>query len=58
VFFVSWVDRLVIELDGLGQEVVNVVAAEELHKEKLRPSMPRRPGRPESGTYQRMKDEG
>jgi len=50
VFFVSWVDRLVIELDGLGQEVVNVVAAEELQKEKLRPSKPRRPGRPESVT--------
>ncbi len=34
VFFVSRVDRLVIEIDKLAQEVVNVVSAEELHDRK------------------------
>ena len=34
VFFVSRVDRLVIEIDKLAQEVVNVISAEELHDRK------------------------
>jgi biopolymer transport protein ExbB len=34
VFFVSRVDRLVIEIDRLAQEVVNVISAEELHDKK------------------------
>ena len=34
VFFVSRVDRLVIEIDRLAQEVVNVISAEELHDRK------------------------
>ena len=34
VFFVSRVDRLVIEIDQLAQEVVNVISAEELHERK------------------------
>ena len=34
VFFVSRVDRLVIEIDRLAQEVVNVISAEELHERK------------------------
>jgi biopolymer transport protein ExbB len=34
VFFVSRVDRLVIQIDKLAQEVVNVVSAEELQKSK------------------------
>ena len=36
VFFVSRVDRLVIEIDRLAQEVVNVISAEDLHGEKDR----------------------
>ena len=34
VFFVSRVDRLVIEIDRLAQEVVNVISAEELQERK------------------------
>ena len=34
VFFVSRVDRLVVEIDRLAQEVVNVISAEELHDRK------------------------
>jgi biopolymer transport protein ExbB len=34
VFFVSRVDRLVIEIDKQAQEVVNIVSAEELHDRK------------------------
>ena len=34
VFFVSRVDRLVIEIDGLAQEVVNVISAEDLQERK------------------------
>ena len=36
VFFVSRVDRLVIEIDRLAQEVVNVISAEDLHERKNR----------------------
>jgi biopolymer transport protein ExbB len=36
VFFVSRVDRLVLQIDKLAQEVVNVVSAEELHDRKSR----------------------
>jgi biopolymer transport protein ExbB len=35
VFFVSRVDRLVIEIDRLSQEVVNVIAAEEMQEHKI-----------------------
>jgi biopolymer transport protein ExbB len=48
VFFVSRVDRLVIEIDALGQEVVNLVSAEELQDKKTHPPKARRPGRQES----------
>ena len=34
VFFVSRVDRLVIEIDKLAQEVVNVISAEELQERR------------------------
>ena len=34
VFFISRVDRLVIGIDKLAQEVVNVISAEELHDKK------------------------
>jgi len=44
VFFVSRVDRLVIEIDALAQEVVHVISAEELQDRKIQPSKPRRPG--------------
>lgn len=43
VFFISRVDRLVIEIDRLAQEVVNVVSAEDLHDRKPIPSKPHRP---------------
>ncbi len=36
VFFVSRVDRLVIEIDKLAQEVVNAISAEELQERKPR----------------------
>jgi biopolymer transport protein ExbB len=39
VFFVSRVDRLVIEIDRLAQEVVNVISAEDLQEKK--PSAPK-----------------
>lgn len=42
VFFVSRVDRLVIEIDRLAQEVANVVSAEELHERKSVAPKPRR----------------
>jgi biopolymer transport protein ExbB len=35
VFFVSRVDRLVIEIDRLAQDVVNVISAEDLQDKKL-----------------------
>ena len=34
LFFVSRVDRLVIEIDKLAQEVVNAISAEDLHEKK------------------------
>ena len=36
VFFVSRVDRLIIRIDALAQEVVNTISAEEL-QEQVRP---------------------
>lgn len=48
VFFVSRVDRLVIEIDTLAQEVVNSVAAEELQDKKTRAPKTRRTGRLET----------
>lgn len=42
VFFISRVDRLVIEIDRLAQEVVNVVSAEDLHDRKPITSKPHR----------------
>jgi biopolymer transport protein ExbB len=44
VFFVSRVDRLVIEIDKLAQEVVNVISAEELHDRKAATPKSRRTG--------------
>jgi biopolymer transport protein ExbB len=44
VFFVSRVDRLVIEIDRLAQEVVNVISAEELNDRKAAGPKPRRSG--------------
>lgn len=43
VFFISRVDRLVIEIDRLAQEVVNIVSAEDLHDRKPLSSKSRRP---------------
>lgn len=43
VFFVSRVDKLVIEIDRLAQEVVNVISAEDLQDRKSNPQKPRRP---------------
>jgi biopolymer transport protein ExbB len=43
VFFISRVDRLVIEIDRLAQEVVNVVSAEDLHDRKPGGAKARRP---------------
>jgi len=43
VFFVSKVDRLVIEIDRLAQEVVNVISAEDLQERKSTAQKPRRP---------------
>ncbi|MBN1394149.1 MAG: MotA/TolQ/ExbB proton channel family protein [Pirellulales bacterium] len=42
VYFVSRVDRLVIEIDKLAQEVVNVVSAEELQEKTLTTGKSRR----------------
>jgi biopolymer transport protein ExbB len=42
VFFVSRVDRLIMEIDKLAQEVVNVVSAEELHDRKAGAAKARR----------------
>jgi biopolymer transport protein ExbB len=44
VFFVSRVDRLVIEIDKLAQEVVNVISAEDLLDRKVAPPKSRRTG--------------
>ena len=48
VFFVSRVDRLVIDIDELAQEVVNAISAEELQDKKGPGSKSRRAGRPET----------
>ena len=45
VFFVSRVDRLVIEIDKLAQEVVNVISAEELQDRKNAAAKSRRSDR-------------
>ncbi len=42
MFFVSRVDQLVIEIDALGQEVVAVVSADEMHGTKSTRSKPTR----------------
>ncbi len=42
LFFVSRVDRLIIDIDAMGQEVVNVIAAEEVKEKKTRPARTRR----------------
>jgi len=36
LFFVSRVDRLIIDIDAMGQEVVNIVSGEELQEKKPR----------------------
>jgi biopolymer transport protein ExbB len=49
VFFVSRVDRLVIDIDELGQEVANAISAEELSdREKKSASRSRRAGKTET----------
>jgi biopolymer transport protein ExbB len=50
VFFVSRVDRLVIDIDELGQEVANAISAEELsdREKKSGASRPRRTGKTET----------
>ncbi len=42
VFFASRVDRLIVEIDALAQEVVNTISAEELQERQPRPSATRR----------------
>jgi len=42
LFFVSRVDQLIIEIDSIGQEVVNTISAEELESKAGRPAKPRR----------------
>jgi biopolymer transport protein ExbB len=44
-FFVSRIDRLVTEIDGRAQEVVNLISAEELQERKNRPAKTRRGGK-------------
>ena len=46
VFFVSRVDRLVIEIDRLAQEVVNVISAEDLQERKTPAPKSRRTNTP------------
>ncbi|HUT91522.1 MAG TPA: MotA/TolQ/ExbB proton channel family protein [Thermoguttaceae bacterium] len=50
MYFVSRVDRLIIDIDALGQELVNTISAEELQdkSEKPQPSKSRRSSRRES----------
>lgn len=48
LFFVSRVDRLIIEIDALGQQVVHLIAAEELQDQKVRPPKSHRAARHES----------
>ena len=42
VFFISRVDRLIIRIDALAQEVVNTISAEELQERSGRGAKPRR----------------
>ena len=42
LWFVSRVDRLIIDIDAMGQEVVNVISAEELENKKTRATKSRR----------------
>ncbi len=42
LFFVSRVDRLIIDIDALGQEVVNIISAEELDNKKTATTKSRR----------------
>ncbi|MBN2577457.1 MAG: MotA/TolQ/ExbB proton channel family protein [Pirellulales bacterium] len=42
MIFVSRVDRLIVEIDALGQEVVNTISAEELQERKTRSPKTRR----------------
>ena len=46
VFFVSRVDRLVIRIDKLAQEVVNVISAEDLQERKSQAAKPHRSNMP------------
>jgi len=48
LFFVSRVDRLIIDIDAMGQEVVNVISAEELQDKKDAAPKSRRSSRRES----------
>ncbi len=50
MYFVSRVDRLIIDIDGLGQQLVNMVSAEQLQskEEGSRASKPRRSSRREN----------
>lgn len=48
LFFVSRVDKLIIDIDSMGQEVVNVISAEDLQNKKVRPPKSRRSGRTEA----------
>ena len=42
LFFVSRVDKLIIDIDAMGQDVVNVISAEELQEKKARGPKARR----------------
>ena len=45
-FFVGRVDRLIIDMDSLGQELVNLICAEELqNRSEIASTRPRRPVR-------------
>lgn len=41
LFFVSRVDRLIIDIDSMGQDVVNVISAEQLQQSKTGAAKPR-----------------
>jgi len=47
LFFLSRVDRLIIEIDALGQEVVDTISAEQLQDKQQAAPKPRREGRRE-----------
>jgi biopolymer transport protein ExbB len=48
LFFLSRVDRLIIDIDALGQEVVETISAEQLQDKQQAPPKPRREGRREA----------